>query len=437
MKEITCYFKILLFILNSCFLLLFVVLKGFAQDYLLNFTCSGLSSSIESIEVINLNSEDTLVINGNDVLHLKNYSDVESNSYYSENLVFFPNPIEYSSEFRLNITKSGTIFIMITDISGKIVINKQYKLTAGIHTFNLGGLPQGVFLLNVCTLENQYIKKIVSSTENSDEAWILYQEYSSKITCLNKDSKSESLTLEMQYRDSDVLLFKASSGDFSRVLTLIPTESQTVNFEFISCVDADGNNYPVVTLGQQTWMAENLMFLPSVVGYQTIGSYTQPYYYVLEYLGEDVEEAKVTENYNTYGVLYNWTAAQTACPAGWRLPSDDDWKELENYLGMSIEQIELSGFRGTNEGSKLACNANLWSYGNLKNNSEFGQSGMLVIPKGPDGTDQNLGSYVELWSNTEIDSNTAWIRYLTSQKAELGRGTGSKLIERTIRCVKN
>lgn len=437
MKRIIWYIKNLLFILNLCYLLLFVRLNGFAQDYFLNFTGSGLSNSIDIVEVINLNSNDTLLLNGNDILHLRDFSHVESIISSSENLNFFPNPMEHSSKINLSTSKSGTILIMATEISGKVVLNKQYNLIAGNHIFDVGGLPQGVILLNVLTPENHYIKKIVSLCEKPEKAWISYQDYSSKHRSFSIASKSESLTLEMPYQDGDILLFKATSGDFSRVLTLIPTESQTIDFVFISCTDEVGNNYPVVTIGTQTWMAKNLAFLPSVVAYQSIGSNTIAYYYVHDYYGDDVDEAKATTNYNTYGVLYNWTAAQVACPTGWSLPSDDDWKDLELYLGLPLEEVELTGFRGTNEGSKLAGNITIWSNGELKSNSMFGLSGFQAIPKGPEFADMNPGSYVQMWSNTEIDSNSVWIRYLVSQEAEVGRGTGSKLIGRTIRCIKD
>jgi len=33
-----------------------------------------------------------------------------------------------------------------------------------------------------------------------------------------------------------------------------------------------------------------------------------------------------------YGRLYTWEAAKVACPNGWRLPSNDDWDELINYI---------------------------------------------------------------------------------------------------------
>jgi uncharacterized protein (TIGR02145 family) len=88
-------------------------------------------------------------------------------------------------------------------------------------------------------------------------------------------------------------------------------------------------------------MAENLKYLPSVVGPGT-GSNSEAYCYVYGYDGTSISAAKATENYATYGVLYNWTAAmngaessdanpsgvQGICPDGWHLPSDAEWKQL-------------------------------------------------------------------------------------------------------------
>ncbi|MGI6410801.1 MAG: FISUMP domain-containing protein [Bacteroidales bacterium] len=80
----------------------------------------------------------------------------------------------------------------------------------------------------------------------------------------------------------------------------------------------DGNAYKTVKIGNQIWLAENLKYLPSVVGPGTESEST-PYYYVYGYNGTNVTDAKATSNYATYGVLYNWTAAMDACPDGWHL----------------------------------------------------------------------------------------------------------------------
>ena len=98
------------------------------------------------------------------------------------------------------------------------------------------------------------------------------------------------------------------------------------------CVDADGKTYKTVKIGNQWWMAENLAYLPSVGPYD-IQSVINPMYYVYDYLGTNVNEAKATENYRTYGVLYNWPAAKSACPIGWHLPSDEEWRDWKYFWG--------------------------------------------------------------------------------------------------------
>ena len=85
-------------------------------------------------------------------------------------------------------------------------------------------------------------------------------------------------------------------------------------------------------IGTQTWMAENLAYLPSVND-ATDNSTTVAKYYVYNYDGTVVADAKASSYYTTYGVLYNWTAAMGVCPTGWHLPSSAEWSTLETYVG--------------------------------------------------------------------------------------------------------
>jgi len=93
----------------------------------------------------------------------------------------------------------------------------------------------------------------------------------------------------------------------------------------------DYNSYRTVTLGDQVWMAENLRYLPFVVANKV--SLTVPYIYVYDNMDTIVSNVKLKDNYITYGSLYNWTAACNACPEGWRLPTDNDWDELIEFIG--------------------------------------------------------------------------------------------------------
>jgi len=99
----------------------------------------------------------------------------------------------------------------------------------------------------------------------------------------------------------------------------------------------DQHVYKYVKIGTQTWMAENLAYLPAVSP-SSDGSESSAFYYVYNYEGSSISEAKSQGNYTSYGVLYNWEAAKIACPSGWYLPSG-------LRMVMEITAVGLTPFR--------------------------------------------------------------------------------------------
>ncbi len=189
----------------------------------------------------------------------------------------------------------------------------------------------------------------------------------------------------------------------------------------------DGYVYKTVTIGNKVWMAENLRYLPSVVDPQ-MASNTTPYYYVYEYSGTSVNDAKATENYNTYGVLYNWTAACSSCPNGWHLPSDAEWTQLIDYFG---------GY-GIAGGKLKETGTSHWY---SPNTGATNDSNFTAIPGGYrfyDGSFRDLGRISNWWTATESNVDEAWNRDMRYNSTTVYRGsTNVKGLGFSVRCVKN
>ncbi len=203
-----------------------------------------------------------------------------------------------------------------------------------------------------------------------------------------------------------------------------------------------GQTYATIKIDCQLWMAENLAYLPSVVGPGT-GSETDPYYYVYGYDGTDVAAAKANSNYTTYGVLYNWPAANAAetCPTGWHLPSDAEWTALTNYVG------NQSGYWCNNNSNYIAKSLAATTNWNTSSNScavgndlsANNATGFSVLPGGyrfTGGSFSYQGSGARLWSSTVLGS-AAWFRSLSYTDADVNRSLYDKAFGYSVRCVRD
>ena len=188
----------------------------------------------------------------------------------------------------------------------------------------------------------------------------------------------------------------------------------------------DGNVYKTVTIGNQVWMAENLRYLPSVVDPCTQSIIT-PYYYVYDYYGTSVSEAKNTSSYTTYGVLYNWPAACSSCPSGWHLPSDAEWTELIEYLGGE----DVAGGKLKEAGT---------SHWNSPNEGATNEVGFTALPGGYrfiSGGFDPVGSNGYWWSASEYDGSNSLYSNMLYTNSYVNRSYGENSNGLSVRCVKD
>ena len=217
------------------------------------------------------------------------------------------------------------------------------------------------------------------------------------------------------------------------------------NKETSSFTDTRDNNvYQIVSIGNQVWMAENLKYLPSVVDPSSgSDSNTESYYYVYGYAGSVVADAKATANYQTYGVLYNWSAAMAAspsselipsgvqgvCPTGWHLPSNAEWKELFAYLGSEA----IAGGKLKEAGT---------THWNSPNTGATNEVGFTALPGGYRDIDKTFKDIADVgywWSTTENYKfdYLAWYPYVSFDLNNISEISSGKESGFSVRCVRD
>ncbi len=178
----------------------------------------------------------------------------------------------------------------------------------------------------------------------------------------------------------------------------------------------DGKEYAYVTIGTQTWMAENLR-------YNSTDSTGWWCYNAAE------------GNCDTYGRLYNWQTAMNACPYGWHLPNDGEWKKLEVAAGMMASDADSLGWRNTGAvGIALKARKGWNSGGNGENVVRFS-----AIPSGifESNVYEFIGDLASFWSSSYVDETHAWGRGLIWHAEGVYRWKYEKTSGFSIRCVKN
>jgi len=167
----------------------------------------------------------------------------------------------------------------------------------------------------------------------------------------------------------------------------------------------DNKTYETVIIGKQEWLANNLSF-------KSEGS--------LVYDNN-------ADNEERLGRLYTMDQAKSACPEGWHLPSDEEWKELEIELGM-VSNVNSEGWRGNSPGQgKL-----LKKGGESNFNAELGGFSWEKVKF------EWLDEAGIFWTATSYpkEKDSFWVRQL-GKRMSVKRTYMPKDMFFSVRCVKN
>lgn len=175
------------------------------------------------------------------------------------------------------------------------------------------------------------------------------------------------------------------------------------NLQYSTIEDVDGNSYRTIQLGDQIWMAENLR-----VKHYRDGTEINLITNNDEWIGLTSEAYGIYENnyklFPLFGCLYNYYSTKSdheLCPAGWHVPTVEDWTELGIFLGGE----SLAGDKLKEQGPA--------HWGPL--NTGTNESGFTALPG---GMRSHLGTFYSAgdgtggagywWASTESSDTTAW-----------------------------
>lgn len=195
-------------------------------------------------------------------------------------------------------------------------------------------------------------------------------------------------------------------------------------------ISVDGIDYYYETIGGLDWFRTNLM---------------NPQ------MGAPYVNLEVTSD--VFGRYYNHEEAMTACPEGWRLPTEADWMSMASEF-TTVSSEKYSSF--IDVASKFLANSSFNGETILEYWPEVGdvtnESGLSIVPTGyanlgdvdsegkyPGALFEGMFEYAAFWTADEVadEEGMAYYRYLISDQPDMFVGKGSvESFGASVRCVR-
>lgn len=421
------------------FVLCFAFLKLNAQEYTISFQASGAGSTVDDVLVQNVTQGTATTLTGTDLLQLSatNTGFNSGNIGRQNNISVYPNPFTNQSTVTFYATESGVAAIELFDVSGRKLFSAKSNLSRGIQSFTMNGVGRGSYVLRVQGETYLLVTKLTNINPAHSAISIRFQDMQS----VAKESHTKSATAGeyFQYNEGDLLIITGSSGCYSTIVPLLPTHDTLITFNFVPCIDANGNSYAVVQIGNQLWMAENL----NAGKYQTGEA--------MDLVTDNTAWSGITTaaycsynnleaNSDIYGRLYNWYAAtdsRNIAPHGWHVPSDAEWHRMILAIDKDATLTEGVAESFFAAGMLKETGTSHWSSPNEGATNEYGFSALPAGARNYDGTYDFIGTYAHWWCTDQKTDENGWLRYIPNDWTDFQRITAGKMFGLSLRCVQD
>jgi uncharacterized protein (TIGR02145 family) len=218
--------------------------------------------------------------------------------------------------------------------------------------------------------------------------------------------------------------------------------------------DIDGNQYQVIVIGQQRWLSSNLKVSRYRDGDLVATGLTDPAWQDASQGASAVYPHALVAGINSqsdmveaYGRLYNWLAVTDSrglCPAGWRVPTDEDWDELSGYIGDADYPEDVIGnalksCRQVESPHPGDCATTVHPRWNNSVNYGTDDFGFAAFPGGlrySNGEYLGLGEIGSWWSSTSLGDDNAWQRSIYHNSGIIDKSADIRQMGLSVRCIK-
>jgi uncharacterized protein (TIGR02145 family) len=381
------------------------------------------------------------MLNGSDFLRLNISTGINSSEVSpSPTMKIYPNPMTENSILQICPPEEGIAVISIFDMTGKMISRIDDYLDNSLNEFRISGISDGLYLVNVIGVSYNLSGKLLSRNKSAGRTGIdklSNNLITSAYTTREKsDTKGAEATVEMVYSSGQTLKFTGTSGNYTTILTDTPSADKTITFNFVDCTDGDGNEYPIIVTpkgegktGNLMWMGGNLRTTRYNDGIAIPISAGNTEWSTLSTPGYCWYSNNESPNKSIYGALYNWYTINSGklCPAGWRVPNDEEWTSLTNLLGGE----KVAG------GKLKEAGIGHWDSPNTEATNE---TGFTALPGGyrmSNGIFTGLKGYGKWWSATPVNDNEARFRYMGFSFGNVKRSIFDKNFGCSVRCVRD
>lgn len=310
----------------------------------ITFAAEGQSQKVESVIVTNLTHTeiDPLTLNGTDILRLTDsivtgVEDIQSLAIAEP--ILTPNPSMSDATLIFDSKTSDSVSVSIYTTNGLLIESATLEVAQGRNTVLIPSQMPGIYLVNVRGKNINTSTRWISGGSQSTNHIMAggagqWENIDMPVKYVSSRKMSEAAAatnvIQMLFHEGDILRFEGKSGKMTTIVVNSPVRSHSIPFNFYPCVDASGNNYPIIEAGGLLWMAEDLHATKNVSGVSMFNSNEAAAWASAVENKESNAMAMVMGDNDVY---YTYAGAKLALPEGWQLPTLGELDAVVRNLG--------------------------------------------------------------------------------------------------------